>query len=171
MLSPDCFCLIRPDQINAAFPSQHSSIPPPSTQWSPRSYSFLSDHRIMTLKYNILWTFCTQIHLKVPTPCITENSKEDDTQLTGKHERYASTWLGSNTICSLIILVWIKNITVIILLFTNNYVCCQFKLVHRQIFVISQTHKFTNFDHQSSYTLYRGSVSLMISFMSKNHQN
>lgn len=41
----------------------------------------------MTLKYNILWTFFTQIHLKVPAPCITENSKEDDTQLTGKHER------------------------------------------------------------------------------------
>lgn len=84
MLSPDYFCLTRPDQINAAFPShtaaffqlQHSEAQDP-----PHSYLTTE---LMTLKYNILWTFFIQIHLKVPAMCITDNGKEDDTQLTGK---------------------------------------------------------------------------------------
>lgn len=65
-----------PDQCCIPFPArQHSS----SFNTSTRSSSFLSHHRIMTLKCNTLWTFFAQIHPNVPAPCITDNSK-DDTQ-------------------------------------------------------------------------------------------
>lgn len=60
-------CLLIPSALSGltrSMPqSQYSSIPPASPQCTPRFSSCLSDHRMMTLKYNLFWTFFIHVHL------------------------------------------------------------------------------------------------------------